>query len=144
MRDMLMTNATDVRKNWSRVVDGVIREKPTFIKRTRDCMVLANESLIADMLSVYDFSAAKYIEDDGSITLSLNEIDLVVNAENESSAKKALAESILEYATDYYEEFAYWSNSANRKGHIPYVLRALLLNDINKIGECIKCQAGEN
>lgn len=144
MRDMLMTNATDVRKNWSRVIDGVIREKPAFIKRTRDRMVLANESLIADMLSVYDFSAVKYIEDDGSVTLSLNEFDLAENAENEEAAKKALAESILEYATDYYEEFAYWSNSPNRKAHIPYVFRALVLDDINKIGECIKCQAGEN
>ena len=144
MRDMIMTNATEVRKNWSQVVDGVIREKPAFIKRTRDCMVLAKESLLADMLSVYDFSARKYIEEDGSITLSLNELDLVENAETEAAAKKALAKSILEYATDYYEEFAYWSNSANRKGHVPYVFRALLLDDINKIGECIKCQVGEN
>ena len=141
---MLMTNATDVRKNWSQVIDGVIREKPAFIKRTRDCMVLASESLFRDLLSGYTFSAKKYIEEDGSITLSLNEFDLIENAENESAAKKALAESILEYALDYYEEFAYWSNSTNRKKHIPYVFKALLLDDINKIGECIKCQTGEN
>ena len=141
---MLTMAATDVRKNWSSVLDTVVREKPTFIKRTRDCVVLSNEDLMTDILSVYSFSAIEYIEDDGSITLSLNEIDLVENAENKELAVEALANSIREYAIDYYENFSYWSNASNRKGHIPYILKALLLDDIDKIGACISCQLGKN
>lgn len=143
MNDMLATNATDVRKNWSQVVDGVIREKPAFIKRTRDHMVLTNEKLFVDILSKYTFSANEYIEDDGSVTLSLNELDLVENAPTEAEAKEALAASILDYATDFYQDFGYWSNAENRKAHVPYIMRALLLDDIDKIGECIKCQVGK-
>lgn len=143
MDNMLRANATDVRKNWSQFIDGVVREKPAFIKRTRDCMVLTNEKLFIDILSAYTFSASKYIEDDGSVTLSLNELDIAENAKTETEAKKALAASILDYAVDFYKDFEYWSNAENRKAHIPYVMKALVLNDINKIGECIKCQAGK-
>ncbi len=141
---MYAVNATDVRKHWSEVIDSVIREKPTFIKRTRDCVVLTNEALFSEMLSAYKFSAIKHIEDDGSITLSLREIDLVANAPTEDEAKLLLAKDILDYANDYYNEFAYWSSAPNRKPHIPYVLRAIMLDDIHKIGECISCQAGKN
>ena len=42
MRDMLTLNATDVRKEWSTVIDNTIREKPQFIRRTRDYMMLAD------------------------------------------------------------------------------------------------------
>lgn len=141
---MYTVNATDVRKHWSEIIDGVVRVKPTFIKRTRDCVVLANEELFAEVLSAYTFSAIRLNEDDGSVTLSLREIDLVENAPTESEAKLMLAKDILDYATDYYNDFAYWSSAPNRKSHIPYVLRAIMLGDIDKIGECISCQAGKN
>ena len=141
---MYTVNATDARKHWSEIIDGVVRVKPTFIKRTRDCVVLANEELFAEVLSAYTFSAIRHDEDDGSVTLSLREIDLVDNAPTESEAKLMLAKDILDYATDYYNDFAYWSSAPNRKSHIPYVLRAIMLGDIDKIGECISCQAGKN
>ena len=140
---MLSANATDVRKNWSSVVDSVIREKPVIIKRTRDFMVLANRELFSDMLSAYTFSAKKFVEADGSVTLSLNEMDIAENAPTEDEAKMALANAVLDYAEDFYNDFHYWSSAPNRKAHIPYVLRALLLDDAEKIGECISCQAGE-
>ena len=36
---MLATSATEVRKEWSSVLDSVVRDKPQFIKRTRDVAV---------------------------------------------------------------------------------------------------------
>ena len=42
VNNMLTLNATDVRKEWSTVIEKVVREKPQFIKRTRDYMFLAN------------------------------------------------------------------------------------------------------
>lgn len=140
---MLTINATDVRKNWSEVSESVIRERPTFIKKTRDYMMLSNMDFVNILLSGYEFSAIKFVEDDGSITLSLNEIDLVENAPTENEAILALANSILEYAVDYYNEFHLWSSAPNKKSEIPYVFKALILDDAAKIGECIKCQVGE-
>lgn len=144
MRDMLTMNATDVRKNWSEVADTVIRTRPQFIKRTRDYMMLSNCDLVEALLEAYKFTALEFTEEDGSTTLSLNEIDLVENAPTKDEAKRLLAEAILEYAIDYYSEFNLWSSAPNRKNHVPYVLKALIFDDVRKIEECITCQAGEN
>lgn len=83
---MLMEQATTARKEWSTVCDSVMHDKPKFIMRTRDKMQFSSLETISEFLKVYHFSARKYIEDDGSITLSLNEIDLVENGKDKQLA----------------------------------------------------------
>ena len=144
MREMLMEQATNVRKEWSAVCDSVVHEKPKFIKRTRDKLWFSNLDTMIEILSVYKFTAEKYIEDDGSITLSLNEIDLVENGENEQEARLALGKAILEYSSDYYEDYAFYSKSPNRKGHIPYLFKALIMDNPGLIGESVQCHDGKN
>ena len=138
---MLAINATQVRKDWSAVADTAIREKPQFIKKTRDYMMLSNIDTINSILSAYSFHAALFVEDNGSITISLDEIDLIENAPDEEKAIAKLAAAILEYSEDYYSDFAYWARG-NRKTHLPYVLKALISNDIVKIGGAIECRHG--
>ena len=144
MNNLLAINATDARKAWSLVVDQVIREKPKFIKRTRDYMILSDVRFLEVLLSGYFFSAERFIEEDGSITLSLNEIDIVENGKSEEEAKQKLAQSIIDYAEDFYNDFQYWATATNRKSQIPYVFKALILDDANKIGEQIRCRDGKN
>ena len=139
---MLSINSTDVRNNWNAVVDSVIREKPRFIKRTRDYMMLSDIKLIESLLSAYTFLANVLIEDDGSFTLSLNEIDLIENAADLDNAKLNLAKGILEYAEDFYNDYALWA-VGNRKSHIPYVIKSLIINDANKLMGMIQCLHGE-
>ncbi len=141
---MMATSATEVRKEWSSVLDSVVRDKPQFIKRTRDKMWLSNLEIMGEILDAYKFTAEKYIEDDGSVTLSLNEIDLVENASTEAEAKNLLAQSIMEYAEEYYNNFSYYNAAPNRKKHVPYIFKALIMDDIMKIGECIECHDGKN
>ena len=81
-------------------------------------------------------------EEDGSVTLALNEIDLAENGKDEKDARMKLAASILEYSEDYYNDFSYWESAPNRRAHIPYVFKALFIRDIQKIGESIQCQVG--
>ena len=139
---MIALNSTQVRNDWSTVVDIAIREKPQFIKRTRDQMILADINLFSEILSVYTFNANVFYEENGTVTMSLNELDLVENGKNEKDTLNKMAASILEYAEDYYSDFQYWSRG-NRSSHKPYVLKALILNDINMIGESIVCHRGE-
>lgn len=141
---MLTINSTDVRRDWSLVVDQVIREKPKFIKRTHDYMMLSDVRFLEVLLSGYSFSAELFVEEDGSITLSLNEIDIVENGNSEEEVKQKLAQSIIDYAEDFYSDFQYWGSAPNRMLHIPYVFKALILDDVKKIGEQIKCQDGKN
>lgn len=144
MMDMLMEQATVVRKEWSAVCDSVIHEKPKFIKRTRDKMWFSSLDTLYEILQVYQFTATKYVEGDGSITLSLNEIDLIENGSTEQEVRLKIGQSILEYSMDYYNEYEKYSHSPNRKGHIPYIFKALIIDDPEKIGEMIRCQNGKN
>lgn len=141
---MVTEQATDVRKEWSAVCDSVIHQKPKFIKRTRDYMVLLSLDSLKNILDGYIFTADKYVEDDGSITLSLHEIDLIENAEDEKTARQKMGNAILEYAVDYYNDYELYSKSTNRKSHIPYVFKALVIDSPDKIGEELVCQNGKN
>ena len=96
-----------------------------------------------ELLAAYSYSAVRMDEEDGSVTLALNEIDLVENGKDETEARMKLAAAILEYAEDYYNDFSYWSSAPNRKSHIPYIFKALFIGDIQKIGDSIQCQAGK-
>ena len=144
MIDMLMEQATTVRKEWSAVCDSVIHEKPKFIKRIRDRMWFSNLETISDILQIYQFTVLRYIEDDGSITLSLNEIDIVENGKNEQEARLNMGKAILEYALDYYNEYEMYSRSPNRKKHIPYIFKALIIDNPEKIGDMLQCQDGKS
>lgn len=141
---MLMEKATTVRKEWSAVCDSVIHNKPKFIKRTRDKMWFSNLETMSEILEAYQFTAKKFIEEDGSVTLSLNEIDLVENGKDEQEARLNLANAILEYSMEYYNEYEMYSHSPNRKKHIPYIFKALIIDNSEKIGEIIQCQDGKS
>ena len=141
---MIMEQATTVRKEWSAVCDSVIHNKPKFIKRTRDRMWFSNLETMSEILSAYHFTAQRFVENDGSVTLSLNEIDLVENGKNEQEARLLLGQSILDYSADYYNDYENMSRSPNRKNHIPYIFKALITDAPAQIGDMIECRDGEN
>lgn len=141
---MLMEQATAIRKEWSVCCDEVMHQRPKFIKRTRDRMWFSSLDTMSDILEGYKFTATLFVECDDSVTLSLNEIDIVENGKNEQEARLNLAKAILEYATEFYDEYEIYSKSLNRKKHIPYIFKALIIDDTTKIGEMIHCLDGKN
>ena len=140
---MDILNATDVRKKWSVTLDSVVHEKPVYLKRTHDNIAMLNIDTLNGLLSAYHYYADTFGEEDGSVTLSAKDLDLVVNEKNEALAKRALASEIKEYAEEYYNEFQIWSAAPNRRGHIPFVLKALSLNE-QDIERDIICQNGRS
>lgn len=107
-------------------------------------MWFSNLETMSEILQAYQFTAVKYIEEDGSVTLSLNEIDLVENGATEKEARLNLADSILEYSLNYYNEYDLYSHSPNRKKHIPYIFKALIIDNSEELGDMIQCQDGKN
>lgn len=138
---MQLTNATEVRKNWSETCDAVSRVRPSFIKRTRDSMLLASKEDVLDMLRAYTFDVKVIKEKDG-VTLSMKDIDLMEYADDLEEAKLLLAEAIMEYAEEYYENYSSYSKSPNRGSHQPYIIKALLLGSTDKIKEALICRNG--
>ena len=136
---MNIDQATAVRKDWSSICDSVIREKPHFIKRTRDEMVLSSFETMLSLLKEYRFTASRCDESDGSVSLCLHEIDLVVNGTTIEIAKKNMSLAIIEYAEEYYENYSEYSHAPNRKDHLPYVMKALLFQNPDSLSEEISC-----
>lgn len=86
---------------------------------------------------MFEFTANKLIEDDGSVTLSLNEIDLIENAATEMEAKKSLAQSIMEYAAEYSKNPSYYNADPYRRKYFACLKEVLAINDIAKLSGSI-------
>lgn len=140
---MLTIKATDARKNWSEVLDSVVRHRPAFIKRTRDYLMLCSVDMMAEFICPAKIIAEVFTEEDGSVTLSTADMDIVAVGSNIGDAKKALAQNIMEYAEEYYEEFERYSKAPNRKSHLPYVMKVLAAKSPEELEGMIQCQAGE-
>lgn len=143
MKELEATNATDVRKDWGRFIDSVVRNRPKFIKRSRDYIFATSTDMLKEMLKEYKLTATIYEEENGTITAALEEIDIVSNGATKEDALNTLASNLQEYAEEYYNEFEYWYSAPNRKAHLPYVLKILLQGEVKDIMSMIKCQAGK-
>lgn len=144
MKYMFVISATEARKEWSSVIDNAIRQRPQFIKRTRDKLVLSNVNFIKEILKPHKFEAYKQVENDGSITISLKKIDLSENALTEGEAKIKLAKSIKEYSENYYKNFEYLGAASSKAEHMPFVLKAILCDNIEEISASIECSFKED
>ena len=98
--------------------------------------------MLEPLLEPYTFTAEEFTEDNGTITLWSNDLNLWGSGKNKEEAIKDLASEILGYAEDYYKEFDLWARGW-RKAHIPYLTKALIINDVEKIGGLIICHPGE-
>lgn len=130
-------NATEVRRDWSSWVDRVVREKPSVVKRTHDYFVGISVEHLVKLLEPYKFELELDYEEDGSVAASLKGFDLVVAAQTENEARKALANELVEYAQDYFDEFDLYYRTPNRQEHFPYLLKVLLMSDTSEIESLI-------
>lgn len=144
MFEMLVVNATDVRKDFGRYIDEIVRAKPIFIKRSRDYFMGISIDMAKELVKDVVFTADKYIEDDGSVTLSLHDFDIVVNGEDESSALDYLIKDLREYTLEFYEDIEFWSSDINRKKQLKKILKVLLTNENKELKENIVCQVGKS
>lgn len=144
MIDMFTMTSSDVRSEWSSVMDSVIRRRPAFIKRTRDRMMLCTTQTIAQLVENVKFVADRYIEADGSVTLSLTNLDIVANGADEPSAIHALVENIMEYAEEYYQDYDIYAKAPNRRGHLPYVMKAWTAQTPKELEDAVVCQDGKS
>jgi hypothetical protein len=106
-------------------------------------MIIASNEDVINILDGYKYYTTLYTEDDGSVTATSDVLDLAENAEDKESACMLLAEAILDYSEEYYSEYKLYSNAPNRRAHLPYIMKALLLGDAESIKEEMTCQNGK-
>ena len=92
MMEMHAICSSEVRNGWSGVMDSVIRKRPAFIRRTRDFMMLSSIETISALVADVKYVADEFLEEDGSVTLSLRDMDIIANGKDILSEKKALVD----------------------------------------------------
>jgi len=118
-------SSTEVRKNWSEVIDTVVRKKPVFIKRNRDMLTFLSLEQLDIILDFFILNMSIFLEEDGSYTASIDELDIVGNAGTKDEVVEVICDDLIEYADEYMENFDMYYHSSNRKAHFPYVYKVI-------------------
>ncbi|WP_031545353.1 hypothetical protein [Salinicoccus luteus] len=135
--------ATEVRKQWSRFNDEVIRSGPRFVRRNRDEWAALNIGHLETILENFILEVELFIEEDNSVTASFADFDLVENGGTEEEALDFLTDELIEYAEEYQNNFNMYFNSPNRRPHFPYVLKVLSQDTKEEVKSLIRCRAGK-
>lgn len=141
---MLAINSSEVRKDWSGVLDTVTRRGPVLVKRNRDHMVLCSDVTMAQIVAGVTIVVDQLAEEDGSVTLSAEALDIVVNGPDLETARASLVTDLIEYAEEYFQEFQLYSQAPNRQGHLPYVMKALTAKSPKELEDAVVCRVGKN
>lgn len=121
---------TEARRELSGIYNRVFNAlTPVVIKRKQNEQVLViRPDLEQEILARYSLKPEVLQEDDGSITMALDALELAVNAPTKEESLQALVEDLKFYARDYMERSQLFLHSPNRRQHLPYLLRVLLCN----------------
>lgn len=133
-------NLTEARKEFSSLYDQVFNSlKPTIIKRkkTEEVLVLRVDQQKM-LLANYSLKPEIVKEDDGSITLALDNLEIYSNGSSLEGAINELVEDLKVYASDYLQRSQLFLNAPNRKSHFPYILRVLLCDSDKDIRDLLE------
>ena len=126
---------TDARKQFSALYDSVFNSfNPAIIKRKNtEEVALLRVDLLQMILEDYKLIPEVLQEDDGSITLALDVLEIYVNNSTLELATKDLVEDLKEYAQDYSNRPQLFLHAPNRAHHFPYVLKIMLCENDDEI-----------
>lgn len=130
-------DAGDVSHDFDGFVDGVLRRGPSFVQHGEGEFAVLTLEQLDLLLTPYRLTLEDGQEANGSFSGGLAEIDLVSNATNVPALKRALAQELRDYAQEYLDNFDLYFRAPNRRGHLPYVLRALLQHDAQGVAALI-------
>jgi antitoxin YefM len=131
---------TEARNQFSTLYDSVFNTfNPTIIKRKQtEEIALLRVDLLQMVLVKFTLHPEILPEKDGSVTLTLDQLELYVNNLTFEAALADLIQDLKIYAQDYIARPQLFLQSPNRKGHFPYILRVLLCDSDSEIGSLLE------
>ena len=126
---------TEARNQFSTLYDSVFNSfNPAIVKRKQtEQVAMLRVDLLKMVLEDYKLNPEVMQEDDGSVTLALDSLELYANNSTLDLATKDLIEDLKIYAQDYLDRSQLFFHSPNRKPHFPYVLKILLCDNDEEI-----------
>ena len=114
---LLETKFTDARRDFTALYNRVYADAlPTIVKRHRDEeIVLVKRELQEAILQAFCFRPEVINEADGSITIAIDELELVVNQDDREAAILDLINEIKIYAQEYQQRMQVFLNALTEK-----------------------------
>lgn len=96
---------------------------------------IISTELLDAMMENFFFHPEWVQDEDGSYTVSLDEIDVIGYGDTRAIAAEVLATAAMEYAELYFSQFDFYrSEMVNRGSHFPYLRRIVRCNsNISKV-----------
>lgn len=132
---LVPTRFSEARSRFSRLFDEAVEElRPVLIRRgaRQEAVLVSREDLDA-LLQSFTLRPQVLHEDDGSVTITVDELDWAVNAASVEEAVSALVADLRQYAEDYLERTSLFLRAPNRRSHFPYVLKIVLARDEEEV-----------
>lgn len=126
---------TDARSNLTGLYNKVYNDgQPVIVKRRQtEEVLLLRADLQKLLLDKYVFKPEVLHEDDGSVTLAMDDLELYANGGTIEEAAQDFVQDLKLYARDYVQRLQLFLNAPNRRSHFPYVLRVLLCDSDEEI-----------
>ena len=126
---------TEARNQFSALYDTVFNTySPTIIKRKQtEEVALLRVDLLKMVLAKSTMTPEVLHEENGSVTLALDQLELYSNNDSLETATLELIQDLKIYAQDYLQRPQLFLQAPNRKSHFPYVLRILLCENDEEI-----------
>lgn len=121
-------SATDVRQNWSDIID-IVQKKPIKVSRNKkNNFSIVSMSMWEFLLKDYNFNIT--IEKDTENYLAyFEDIKLVASESTKEETLKDLKEQLVEYADLFIEDLDYFSKDEERMKKLPHLLKVWLFPD---------------
>lgn len=130
--------SSDARSLLGETLDEVYDNKlPIVVKKriaggSKD-FIFISKKVFEDLINDISFVVNIFNENDGSITLELPELNLIVNSTSLEEASIELANDIILYTNEYIENIHLYSISPNKKDQLKYIIKVSNFNDVESI-----------
>lgn len=137
---LLAERSSDVRSHWAKFVDDVIHNEPKFVQRNeRDVFMSLNLDYMGILMNSVKYNVAIEKEDNEYFG-SIEGFWFVESADSQDEVIIKLAESLKEFAIDYYTDLKLYRNTPNFKEMFPMITKALIAKSIEEILESFHVQ----
>lgn len=139
-------NFSKARSNLTELIDGVQQLAPAVIrprKKTEDASVVLSRAFLKIVLQEAEAQSRVQprliSEADGSVTVTLEPLDIAVNAGSKEAAVQEAVSEAVEYAREYLDSsnVALYLRSPNRRSHLSAVLRIAICDSTPEILEVL-------
>lgn len=126
---------TEARNQFSNLYDSVYNSfNPAIVKRKNtEQVALLRVDMLKMLLEDYKFAPEIIQEEDGSITLAVDALEIYANNATLELATKDLIEDLKIYALDFSSRSQLFLHAPNRAHHFPYVLKIMLCDSDEEI-----------